>query len=190
MRVFLCLKNPVKVTGVFPSISFFITRQCPYRNIWGCPLYLSKHVLFFLALVSTCAVASTQPKGGFSDLLPKKIEVFYDYSAGNISEIEVAGIELVYYQLDKPAGLQGEISKKLPTNLDDAAAFMSRYANSEEGKKQIQAIVDGYQGVGRAYGLGVIKLPATVIDERYVVYGTTDVNQALRIYQKQGGIHE
>ena len=102
----------------------------------------------------------------------------------------MAGIELVYYQLDKPAGLQGEISKKLPTNLDDAAAFMSQYANSEEGKKQIQAIVDGYQGVGRAYGLGVNKLPATVIDERYVVYGTTDVNQALRIYQKQGGTHE
>lgn len=153
-------------------------------------MYLSKHVLFVLALASSSAVASTQPKGGFSDTWPKKIEVFYDYSAGNVSEVEVAGIELVYYQLDKPAGLQGEISKKLPTNLDDAAAFMSQYANSEEGKKQIQAIVDGYQGVGRAYGLGVNKLPATVIDERYVVYGTTDVNQALRIYQKQGGTHE
>nr|WP_305763124.1 TIGR03757 family integrating conjugative element protein [Alteromonas macleodii] len=153
-------------------------------------MYLSKHVLFVLALASSSAVASTQPKGGFSDTWPKKIEVFYDYSAGNVSEVEMAGIELVYYQLDKPAGLQGEISKKLPTNLDDAAAFMSQYANSEEGKKQIQAIVDGYQGVGRAYGLGVNKLPATVIDERYVVYGTTDVNQALRIYQKQGGTHE
>lgn len=144
-------------------------------------MYLSKHVLFVLTLVSTCAVASTQPK---------KIEVFYDFSAGNVSEIEIAGVELVYYQLDKPAGLQGDISKKLPTNLDDAAAFMSRYANSDEGKKQIQAIVDGYQGVGRAYGLGVNKLPAAVIDEHYVVYGTTDVNQALRIYQKQGGNHE
>ncbi len=153
-------------------------------------MYLSKHVLFVLALISTCAVSSVQPKGGFSDAWPKKIEVFYDYSAGNVSETEMAGIELVYYQLDKPVDLQSEISKKLPTNLDDAAVFMSQYANSEEGKKQIQAIVSGYQGVGRAYGLGVTKLPATVIDERYVVYGTTDVNQALRIYQKQGGTHD
>lgn len=153
-------------------------------------MYLSKHVLFVLALTSACAVANTQTKGGFSGAWPKKIEVFYDHSAGNVSEIEVSGIELVYYQLDKPTGLQGEISKKLPTNLDDAAAFMSQYASSDEGKKQIQAIVDGYQGIGRAYGLGVTKLPATVIDERYVVYGTTDVNQVLRIYQKQSAAHE
>lgn len=170
MRVFLCLKNLVKVTGVFPSISFFITGQCPYRNISGCPLYLSKPVLFVLALVSSCGIASTQPK---------KIEVFYDYSTGNVSEVEVLGIGVIYYQMAKPAGLQGEISKKLPTTLDDAAAFMSRYANSEEGKKQLQAIVEGYQGVGRAYGLGVTKLPAIVIDERYVVYGTVDIAVAL-----------
>jgi integrating conjugative element protein (TIGR03757 family) len=100
-------------------------------------------------------------------------------------------VELVYYRLDKPSSLQGEINNLLPNNLDDAAAFMSRYANSSEGKRQIQAIVDGYQGVGRAYGLGVSKLPATVIDERYVVYGTTDVAKALEIWkQKRGGLHE
>lgn len=145
-------------------------------------MYLSKHVLLALALISFEGLASTQPK---------KVEVFYDLSAGVVSEVRVAGIEVAYYQLDKSAGLEDEINKLLPTNLDEAAVFMSRYANSEKGKEQIQAIVNGYQGVGRAYGLGVTKLPATVIDERYVVYGTTDVNLALRIWsEKQGGQHD
>jgi len=186
----LSKKTLLKSLGFFSAFLFLLLDNALIKIFWGCPLYLLKHVLFVLALVSSCEAASTQPKGGFSGAWPKKIEVFYDHSAGNVFEVEMAGIDLVYYQLDKPVGLQNEISKKLPTNLDDAAAFMSRYANSEEGKKQLQAIVDGYQGVGRAYGLGVTKLPATVIDERYVVYGTTDVNQVLRIYQKQGDTHE
>ncbi len=145
-------------------------------------MYLSKRVLLALVLFSCSSFASTQPK---------KIEVFYDHSSGSVVETDISGVELVYYRLDKPSSLQGEINNLLPNNLDDAAAFMSRYANSSEGKRQIQAIVDGYQGVGRAYGLGVSKLPATVIDERYVVYGTTDVAKALEIWkQKRGGLHE
>lgn len=136
-------------------------------------MYLSKRVLLVLVLVSCSSFAST---------LPKKIEVFYDHRSGSVVETEVAGVEVTYYQLDKSGGLEGEINKLLPTNLDEAAAFMSRYANSEEGKELIQAIVNGYQGVGRAHGLGVAKLPATVIDERYVVYGTTDVSVSLSIW--------
>jgi integrating conjugative element protein (TIGR03757 family) len=117
----------------------------------------------------------------------KKIEVFYDSSVGKVSQIEIDGIEIIYYQLDKSINLENQINNLLPSNLDDAASFMSRYANSERGKSQIQAIVDGYQGVGRAYGLGVKKLPAVVIDERFVIYGTVNVEKASQIMrQKQG----
>lgn len=154
-------------------------------------LCLSKRVLFFFVFVFFNGVTSAQSKEGFSDVEPKTIEVFYDYSAGKVAEIEIVGVELSYYQLDEPVSLQDEISKVLPTNLEDATIFMGQYAASEVGKNKIQKIVDGYQGVGRAYGLGVTKLPAVVVDGRYVVYGTTDVNDVLRIWKnKQGGASE
>ena len=115
-----------------------------------------------------------------------KVEVFYD-SSSFVHKKELSGISSSYYQLDKPTHLQREMSKHLPNNLNDAASYMSKYANSIEGKKQIQAIVDGYQGVGRAYSLGVKKLPAIVIDERFVVYGTTDISLAVNAWNKRLG---
>ena len=36
-----------------------------------------------------------------------------------------------------------------------------------------------YQGVADAWGLGIAKIPAVVVDRRYVVYGEPDVSRAV-----------
>ena len=36
-----------------------------------------------------------------------------------------------------------------------------------------------YQGVADAWGLGIAKIPAVVVDRRYVVYGEPDVPRAV-----------
>ena len=40
-------------------------------------------------------------------------------------------------------------------------------------------IRQAYQGVADAWGLGIAKIPAVVVDRRYVVYGEADVARAL-----------
>ena len=114
---------------------------------------------------------------------PERVDIFYADDAQEKRVIE--GVDISYYSLGKSQSIQNSISLKLPTDLNSAASFMSSYSNSEEGKENIQQIVEGYQGVGKALSLGVKELPAVVIDERFVVYGTTDVLEALdywRVY--------
>jgi len=123
--------------------------------------------------------------------LPHKIEVFYDSDIKGVKEVAIKGVDVKYFMLDKGDKLTSSLDDILPTNLNSAARFMSDYSNSPEGKAKIRAIVDGYQGVGRAYGIGVKKLPAIVFDEKYVVYGTTNIKDALKLWKElKGKAHE
>lgn len=129
--------------------------------------------------------------GAIANAHPDKIEVFYDGDSGVISKVNIDRVEVIYYQLDKASLLQAEINKKLPSTLEQASSFINKYKNSDEGKQKIKAIVESYQWVGRAYSLGVTKLPAVVIDERLVIYGTTNVNLGLLMWEKhQRGSNE
>ena len=44
---------------------------------------------------------------------------------------------------------------------------------------QKRRIGHAYQGVADAWGLGITKIPAVVVDHRYVVYGEPDVARAV-----------
>ena len=41
------------------------------------------------------------------------------------------------------------------------------------------SIRDAYQGVTDAWSLGITSIPAVIVDQRYVVYGVSDLGQAL-----------
>ncbi len=126
------------------------------------------------------------PAFSSASAMPAKLEIFYDKPSDEIVSRTLANIELKYFRLDDAARLQQSI--KLPAKLEDAAKFMRRYVISPVGKKKIQQIVVGYQGVARAFSLGIKALPAVVIDEHYVVYGSTDTRVAIdawRAYQAQ-----
>lgn len=115
--------------------------------------------------------------GAYSTEYPNKIEVFYEQSG--VVKRSIENVAVSYRRMDDAKEIKKSISIQLPGNLEEASKFMSQYANSKEGQEKIQQIVSGYQIVGRAFSLGVKELPAVVIDEHLVVYGTTDVLIAL-----------
>ncbi len=42
-----------------------------------------------------------------------------------------------------------------------------------------QRLAGAYQGMADAWSLGITTIPAIVVDQRYVIYGDTSLDQAL-----------
>ena len=82
-------------------------------------------------------------------------------------------------ELDMPLRIEATLSKGLPPDPAKAAALAKeRLANNPAIHQQLAV---AYQGVLDAYSLGVTKIPAVVVDRRYVVYGERDVGTALAL---------
>lgn len=81
-------------------------------------------------------------------------------------------------ELDLPARIEAELAADLPSDPATAAVLVKQ--RLREGGPALQnRIAAAYQNVADAWGLGVAKIPAVVVDHRYVVYGDTDVTQAV-----------
>lgn len=78
-------------------------------------------------------------------------------------------------ELDAPARIEAELSKRLPKEPWEAQAQVQRRLQADAHRRLVQA----YQDVAEAWRLGVAKIPAVVVDRRYVVYGETDVTRAV-----------
>lgn len=81
-------------------------------------------------------------------------------------------------ELDLPARIEAELSAGLPADPGQAEAIMQQ--RLREGNETLQRRIGrAYQGVADAWGLGIAKIPAVVVDRRYVVYGEPDVARAV-----------
>ncbi|ELC7284837.1 TIGR03757 family integrating conjugative element protein [Pseudomonas aeruginosa] len=81
-------------------------------------------------------------------------------------------------ELDASTRLEEDLGADLPADADQAAALVQR--RLEKGGSALQrSLASAYQGVADAWGLGVAKVPAVVVDRRYVIYGEPDVALAL-----------
>ncbi|PKO50440.1 MAG: TIGR03757 family integrating conjugative element protein [Betaproteobacteria bacterium HGW-Betaproteobacteria-21] len=81
-------------------------------------------------------------------------------------------------ELDLPSRIEAELSAGLPADPGQAEAIAQR--RLREGKETLQRRLGAaYQGVTDAWDLGVAKVPAVVVDRRYVVYGEPDVARAV-----------
>lgn len=81
-------------------------------------------------------------------------------------------------ELDLPARIEAELSAGLPANPGQAAAIVRQRLGERKDEPQ-RRIGGAYQGVADAWGLGIAKIPAVVVDRRYVVYGESDVARAI-----------
>ncbi|MGR4868194.1 TIGR03757 family integrating conjugative element protein [Variovorax sp. LARHSF232] len=80
--------------------------------------------------------------------------------------------------LDDPARLNAELASGVPANPMQAAVLVQQRLN--QGSADLQRRIGAaYQGVADAWGLGITKIPAVVVDRRYVVYGEPDVARAV-----------
>jgi integrating conjugative element protein (TIGR03757 family) len=87
----------------------------------------------------------------------------------------VAGARVI--ELDLPNRIEAELAANLPADPARATAIVQqRLRDGGDGLQR--RLASAYQGVAKAWGLGIAKLPAVVIDRRYVVYGDADVGRA------------
>lgn len=87
------------------------------------------------------------------------------------------GVRLI--QLDAGERLEAQLSTGLSTDPTQAAIALQSRLQGSDGVRWGQELAAAQQGLVEAWSVGVQKLPAVVVDRRYVVYGETDVSQAL-----------
>ncbi|WP_288504983.1 TIGR03757 family integrating conjugative element protein [uncultured Pseudomonas sp.] len=81
--------------------------------------------------------------------------------------------------LDAPEHLEQKLSEGLPADPRQAVAIMQQRMRSASAQQLGRALARAHQDVADAWSLGVTKLPAVVVDRRYVVYGQPDVAAAV-----------
>lgn len=87
-----------------------------------------------------------------------------------------AGARII--ELDLPLRIEAEITADLPNDPGKATTLV-RQRLRDGGDALQRRIGHAYQGVVDAWSLGIAKIPAVVVDRRYVVYGEPDVARAV-----------
>ncbi len=81
-------------------------------------------------------------------------------------------------ELDQPMRIEAELAAHLPAQPEKAAALVQQRLR-DGGEALQRRIGQAYQGVADAWGLGIAKIPAVLVDRRYAVYGEPDVARAV-----------
>lgn len=81
--------------------------------------------------------------------------------------------------LDDAQQLIASLSAALPADPSRAAALATERLTQDERALQAELGV-AYQSLVDAWSLGITKVPAVVVERRYVLYGESNVERALR----------
>lgn len=92
-------------------------------------------------------------------------------------------------ELDAAARLDARISQDLPSDPVQAKLLLQSRMHNPEWQRTLHEYGQHYQGIARAWMLGIEKVPAVVVDSRYVVYGETNVAHALAEIERAHGNH-
>lgn len=87
------------------------------------------------------------------------------------------GVRII--RLDDQQRLEELLSQQLPNDQRQAEATIQSYLATPAGKRLQSDLVQAQQGITDAWSVGVEKIPAVVVDRRYVVYGEADVAKAI-----------
>jgi len=112
----------------------------------------------------------------------ESIEVFTE-TPTQIETFE--GVDVIYYDLSAPARVKKQLAPSLPADEKIALVQAKAFFETSEGKAYKIAMRDAYRGKQKMMQYQLSKLPAVVFEGgTYVIYGTTDVAQALRLYHQ------
>lgn len=115
------------------------------------------------------------------------VEVFAN-SAMPITPASGDGLpfKLDVYRLDAMQNVEHLINQSLPQTEAEAMAWVK--ANEARLRRQLQPmVVSSAHGITLAAGYRLQRLPAIVINRQTVVYGVTDVQQAIALAQRERG---
>ena len=113
-------------------------------------------LLILLLVLSTQSVASTTI-----------------YTDSNTHLLNKKDSQIIY--LDAPNIIQKQLFNDLSPDPKQAEQQVRSIIQSAGWQQKQQQITQAYQGDIHAYAIKLAKYPAVVFDDRYVVYGTTDV---------------
>lgn len=80
-------------------------------------------------------------------------------------------------ELDAAQRIEAKLSEQLPGDPQRAAMIIQQRLQQEG--PALQQMHDAYQGLTDAWSLGITTIPAVVVDQRYVLYGESDLDKAL-----------
>lgn len=86
--------------------------------------------------------------------------------------------------LDRQHHLETDLSRDLPPDPQLAAAIIHGRLSGPSGKRLQSDLAKAQQDITDAWSLGIEKIPAVVVDRRYVVYGEPDVAKALKLINR------
>lgn len=94
-----------------------------------------------------------------------------------------AGEAITVIKMDEALRIQSSLSANLPADQAQAEAIVRR--RLAQGGASLQARMrQAYQSVTDAWAMGVKKVPAVVVNRRYVVYGEADVSKAQQLIEQ------
>jgi len=136
---------------------------------------------FFLTLITL----------GFSFKLQAKDKLFIEvvssdsFPVTGIKALQQQGLSVKVYNLDDGKRLVAQIGANLPNN-QNAAKNVLQQRFKKMGDKQVKAqFIQAYQAVTLSTQYGLTRYPAVVFNHgESVVYGETNLVQALRLYQQ------
>lgn len=100
------------------------------------------------------------------------------YTDKNIPLVASQDAAAVIY-MDAAQELEAGLTAGLPVDPIQAESLLRQ--RLQDGGQVLQLkLASAYQGISEAWGLGITKLPAVVVDRRYVVYGEPDVARAVQ----------
>lgn len=124
---------------------------------------MQRYLFFLLSILFSAApIALAQP-------------TIYTTSRYPVADVE-PGVQV--FVLDEAQQLEQALFPALAGNEQQAEQQARQRMQQPDWKTTEARLTGAYQALVTAWSLGVEKVPAVVIDGRYVVYGTTDTRQA------------
>ncbi len=90
--------------------------------------------------------------------------------------------QMVVYEIDGIERLERFLSQRLPNDAE-AAKRMALIRIAELDEARMSAVEQGALGLSKAAQYGLDRYPAIVFDGEAVVYGITELEQAVHLYQ-------
>ncbi|WP_077731987.1 TIGR03757 family integrating conjugative element protein [Methylocaldum sp. 14B] len=117
---------------------------------------------------------------------PETMEVFTDsrFPVTGLEDIrQRSGARVTIHDLGAPAGLEETLSGGLPNTEAEALQVVRQRFSASFGELR-QRFLQAYQGHTQAMTYGIDRYPAVVFDGRAVLYGVTDLVDALARYHR------
>lgn len=132
-----------------------------------------------------CVLFGVVPFATKADALDASAEVWVVTDSNHPMKI-LPGMRLI--ELDLPQRIEAELTAGLPADSERATTLAT--ARLKEGGAALQQrFAAAYQGVIDAWSLGITTIPAVVVDRRFVVYGITDLDDALKAIERYRSTH-